>query len=309
MVKFLLVILLSFGFVSSPIAEIPQQSFPIKNLYQVGDVFNIEAGRPAKALAKDKIWVNIAMVLDRPLIDGVTLDEITEKNNFPLKEMSIPEYNETNVNLSLLLITNYYLENGHRLLDKSPSDPLKLLIQVHRNSSGPKMIEHIAELLTNCLNQNFNQITGANGLPVLALKDKNILIEFRKGVKNEALKNYDNVDILFSVSLVGGLNPKLPSGTLTYAKEFIPFNIETYELFPDQQYKVNNRLNQDLDAILAQAQEIYFDKLNNIFKSQNHNKKHLARKLTKDDFHVTKSLQIEGNFYPKDPEKMVSVVQ
>lgn len=44
-----------------------------------------------------------------------------------------------------------------------------------------------------------------------------------------------------------------------------------------------------------------------MFKSPNPNKMHIAKQLTKTDFKLTTSLEVEGTFYPKDKEKMVNV--
>lgn len=279
----------------------------LKDLHTEADVFNIEGGRPRKNLAKNKIWLNLAMVLDRPLLDGKTLDVITNENTYPLKEMSLEQYNETNVNLSLLLITNYYIENGRKLLKKSKTEPVNMVIQVHRDSSAPKMIAGISKLLTSCLNHSFSmsQDNSEDNLPILTIPEKNMTICFRKSAKYWG--PYEDVDILFSVSLVGGLNPKLTAGSLTLPKEITPFDIITYQLRNIEKYSVENRLNKDLKAILAQPQKPYFEKLNTQFKTPNVNKKEIARELTIADFHTVKLLQIDDKFYPKNKEEPVIV--
>ena len=223
-----------------------EESFPIKNLYKKGDVFNIEAGKPALALTPGKIWVNLAMVLDRPLIEGVTLDTITETNTYPLKEMSILDYNETKVNLAILLITNYYIQNAHKLLNKMPNETIYVTLQTHRNSSGPKTIQFLTKLISNCLQEDFKHKQDAQGFPILEIPGKCVVISFLKGSKIKDIKQYDKTDILFSISLVGGLNPNMKSGDFSMAQEFIPFDIEQYELFLNRKYSVKNHLIEDL---------------------------------------------------------------
>lgn len=43
----------------------------------------------------------------------------------------------------------------------------------------------------------------------------------------------------------------MQSGDFSIAQDFIPFDIEKYELFLNRQYSVVNHLVQDLDGILA----------------------------------------------------------
>lgn len=54
-----------------------------------------------------------------------------------LKEMSIIDYNENNVNLMVLLIIDYFIKDGNE----------KLLIQIHRRSSGISQINLISEMI------------------------------------------------------------------------------------------------------------------------------------------------------------------
>src|SRR3990167_2863297 len=123
----------------------------LAELYQHGDGFNVEAGTPFFHLQEPQIWLHLAAVLDRPLINGKTLAEITAQNPYPLKESSIASYNEAQVNLALALITLYYIQNGHQLLHKPDTAPLTITIQVHRNSSGLAQIEQVQTLLAAIL--------------------------------------------------------------------------------------------------------------------------------------------------------------
>ena len=70
-----------------------------EDLSQYAVALNIEGGLiPHKALSKDQIWANLTIILDRPMITGKTLEDITASNAYPLKEASIPSYNELKVN-------------------------------------------------------------------------------------------------------------------------------------------------------------------------------------------------------------------
>lgn len=125
-----------------------QKSYPIQELHCVAHALNIEGGTIAhKYLRSDQIWANLCVVLDRPFEDGAEWDEITQSNCFPLKESSIASYNEAHVNLAYALILHYYVTQAHKIMSKATHEEVTLLIQVHRNTSGPKHVELLERLL------------------------------------------------------------------------------------------------------------------------------------------------------------------
>ena len=70
------------------------------------------------------------MILDRPLITGKTLEEITKDNLYPLKESSIEEYNELKVNKAYAQVLYYYLNNAKTMIHSPSKKPIKMLIQL-----------------------------------------------------------------------------------------------------------------------------------------------------------------------------------
>jgi len=286
------------------------KTFAIKHIHHFGqvDVLNIEGGNGAKVLKPSALWLNLAFVLDRPLIDGVTLEEVTAHNTFSLKEMSLDDYNEIQVHLAVLLILNYYINEGHKILNKPITEPVNFLFHVHRGmKNADKVNNFIIRLLTQFISQQVEKGVNKNSL---ILKDKNVIFQFRYGYDEKLIDPvYAETDILFSYSLVAGFNPKFLPGTLTLPKEFIPFDIHKYDLLRDEKYSVRNCLLNDLDKIVAQPQEKYFETLNRSFQSENPKKQHKAKLLTKADFHAVTVLQVNGLFNPKDLEKSVTVVE
>lgn len=68
---------------------------------------NIEGGFPQRDLIKTNPngrWVNIIFVLDRPLIDNITFDEILSNNKYPLLESAIDNLNEHHFLAAYLMV-------------------------------------------------------------------------------------------------------------------------------------------------------------------------------------------------------------
>src|SRR5690349_10394666 len=123
----------------------------IEDLRFVADGLNIEGGSISrKYLREGQIWANLCVILDRPFVDGVEWEQLTNSNIFPLKEASILSYNEAQVNLTYALILQYYLTHAHKIVNKADRETVRILIQVHRNTSGPRHVELLEQLLCEC---------------------------------------------------------------------------------------------------------------------------------------------------------------
>jgi hypothetical protein len=257
-------------------------SIPLKSIYLYGDGFNIEGSDLAKCLSDSQVWCNLCMPLDMPIKNKETLAEITLNNPYTLKETSITEYNEVNVNLAIMLIINY-----------CESNKKNLLIHVHRGSSALRFIESCIDMIKK---QYVKVMNIENN--ILNINDK-ILIKFMNGYNVNEFKNYPNYDVIFSLSLMGGLNLEYTSGILTLPSVFVPFDTTNRIIDCTKMTKCRNYLIEILDDILNIDQSKFFGAVNH--KSENPDKQHVAQTLTKEMFKFTDVtvLQINELYNPK----------
>lgn len=276
-------------------------TFPIKDLYSntCADILNIEGGDAANLLHPHALWLNLAMILDTPLIDHVLWSDI-KKGGYTLKESSINTYNEKRVNLAVLLILHYYIK---QLKNKNLEKAL-FLVHVHRETSALPTIENIIKLLKSVYQEEISITQDDQGYPQINFNNTSLLICFRKGYEANAKDIiYQQADILFSYSLVAGINPLYEASALMMPKTVIPFDITDYQVHKDHQYSVKNQLITDLPSILAQPQQLFIDIINQHCNSENLQKTHEATLLTAEHFHSATLLQANGLFIPKDPYK------
>lgn len=290
----------------------------LHQLHTLGDAFNIEGGTPFLKLNKHQIWLNLAVVLDRPLVDGKTLHEITTHNPFSLKESSIETYNEAQVNLAFTLITLHYLQHGHTIMKKAPEQDMHLVLYIHRNSSGKKQVKLFQSLIQAAIDKNniVKNLEPKKNSPsimdVWYFPEYKTTLEFRIGYEDYMIGNYEDCDIIFSFSLVGGLNQKYPSGSLLIPEQFIPYAIDAHTIYKNQAYSVSNHLHQELPLILEHPEhEKLVEVINRtpLFLSPNPVKNSLrAQKLTLQDFNKATIFQIPKNFNPTDKNQMITIL-
>jgi len=85
----------------------------VTELHEIAEGLNIEGGFPGLDLRKVNklgIWVNLVLVLDRPLIDNIVFDDLLKNNPYPLLENAIDEINEYKMFACYIMIVGYYLE-------------------------------------------------------------------------------------------------------------------------------------------------------------------------------------------------------
>lgn len=264
----------------------------IKNLFKTAGALNIEGGFPVKYLNNNSLWVNLVLVLDRPLIDNIIFDEILKNNKYPLLENSIEELNEHKFMASYLMVIGYYIENGRLLLNKTKDEDLNITIHVHQDKS--------CWLLIHMLRKYLKKMYEYFGFDM-----NKINIDYRTDDPYFISKshNYCKTNILISLSQCAGLDPKLCSGELIIPNEFIPFNIDKNEVYCNQKYVVNNDLITRIDDILISKYNDYcVNYINKNYISFNPNKNYNAKKLSKEDFKTTTILQVDKIWNPKDYE-------
>ena len=266
----------------------------LKEIYKYGDGFNIEAGDLSRFLLPGQKWMNMCMILDRPFIDGKTLAEITKDNTFPLKEMSILEYDEFKVNMAIMLIINYFMNQKDE----------KLLIQIHRESSGLKQIKIISDMITDLWKEDIVNTNDSFNYRIFIFSN-GFVLKLINGYTPDKLRSHPDFTTIFSLSLMGGLNPKWKSGTITLPSVFIPFDTTNNIINIDKTFKVNNYLIEILDYVLQTS----FDekKLFNIvrrFSCQNSYKRIKMTNLMKYNFlhHNVTVFQIDKLYDPKESD-------
>ncbi len=284
------------------------QIHPLKELWRVVDGLNIEGARIAQEyLREDQIWANLCVVLDRPFMDGVEWQKITDSNPFPLKEASISSYNEAQVNLAYATILQYYLTHAHELTGKPKEEVARIRIQVYRNTSGPRHLELLEDLLCQCQpEKGIKRISDGSKYELFTyfFPQRNVEIKFCYGTFPGHIKevaSYVDTDIVLSFSLVAGFHPLWESGTLLIPKEHIPFSLNFMILSEDEKYPVNNHLKDAIVEILKNQDEKIVEMVNNQFRSLNPEKNELtARKMMIEDFKEATLLQVDGMFNPSN---------
>lgn len=270
-----------------------QLDCPLTSLKDFGDGMNVEGGSVAhKYLKAGQIWANVCPIMDHPFTNGVEFKDIKKRNIYPLKESSVAEYNEPQVNYAFVEIVHYYLTSGHRIAQKPPSETLNIVVQMHRNSSGPVHLTLLTQMLIVCypelrINREDKSSFVYEHL-VWQLPENNVRVSFYFSDDPRFLgeaKKYDAADIVVSLGLCGGLNPKYGSSTLLVPNTFIPFSVPNMCLSRTLQYEVQNHLLGDLEEIISQQSPYALKIINEQFVSPNPLKKeHKAKALVLDDF-------------------------
>lgn len=288
----------------------------LKNLHQLADGFNIEGGNLEICCTNDQRWMNICMPLDFPFLTNKTLENITQNNCYSLKEMSIDEYNECDVNLFLMLVIEYFRIEGDNLL-----------IQIHRGKSGWVFIEKFSKILLAHYNDCIEIIYTEFNLPIFCFDNGFILklivghgindssptcsLGVKVGYEKNTIVPHPEFKNLCSLSLMGGLNPKLNPGSITLPSIFIPFNVDTNIVDFSREYLVDNYLIKILDKVLSLPQKNFFPVINN-FASENLSKNHQARNLAISDIKADniRLLLIDRLYNPTkaDHDKFVQIL-
>jgi hypothetical protein len=270
-----------------------QPNYPLDSLRTFGDGMNVEGGSVAhKYLNERQIWANVCPIMDHPFVNGVEFRHIKEKNIYSLKESSVEGYNEPQVNYAFVEIVHYYLTNGHCIVQKTPGETLNVVVQMHRNSSGPKHLTLLTQMLVACYPELRINEEGKSSFVyehvVWQLPEINVraIFYFSDDPKflGEAQK-YVAADIVVSLGLCGGLNPQYGSSTLLVPSSFIPFSVPKMSLSKTLQYSVQNHLLSALADIISRQSAYALRVINAQFISPNPSKsEQKARALVSSDF-------------------------
>lgn len=263
-------------------SPIEAKEYALKQLGIFANALNIEGGRVARdRLRADQIWANVCVVLDQPLCTGIDLDTITQDNTFPLKESSLEAFDESRVNLAYYNILSYYLRHAHRIVGKGKDCLVRMMVQVHRNRSGPAHIALLKKLIEN--------------VPM----EPQLELSWACGAEPLSLEQYAQQDIVISVSMVAGLDSSSKSGTLILPNIFIPLDLRSMQLMLHGTYQAENHLWHILTDIIEQQDVSENACIAAQFASPNV-KKPLSecRWLKLDDFRRGINVEANGMFYP-----------
>jgi len=274
---------------------------PVSELYTLGGGLNIEGGSPyldLKRTSKCK-WVNLVVVLNRPLIDNHLFNDILVNSKYPLLENCIENLNEKHMLASYIMIIGYYLEYSHSIVGLSDEDTLYICIHVHQDVTCQPLINMLRNYVDTIMTTfGFNERGDV-------LKLHNVKIEYRTDNKWYSPQSYENINILISLSQCAGLEPTLNPGDFIIPTKFIPYDIEHKIVHKDRTYHVHNDLLKQLPKILQSKYHDYAIHLIKHYVSKNRNKQHTVDELS--EFYKTTILQVHTLWNPKDPHEMVCI--
>ena len=282
-------------------------SMKSSELHKIAAGLNIEGGDPRLRLEKDHVegsnflWANLILVLDRPLVDGVIFEEIWNDNRYPLLENRIDELNEHHFMAAFLMILQYYVKNGHQMLNRSKDSKLKITVHLHQDPSR----RELCNILDMHLRHLCKLMGGTPDQVELEYLTEDNAETFFVGTKTD----YSKTDILVSLSQCAGFLPEYPPGTLHLADTFIPFSAASNVIDTTKEYKVDNDLMGRIDDILkSEFNSRSVGHVNSLYKSYNPKKSDdKARLLTKADFVETKILQVHGIWNPTNGDQLVTI--
>ncbi len=296
MKKIFLIALLNISF-----TKLNSEKFQLNQIHKWADVLNIEGGTIPKKLNKNQKWFNVATVLDKPYIDGIEFDFMSKNKKFDLKESAINDYNELQNYFVHITLLKYCIDNAHILSNKKNNENVKIVVQVHRPKSGIKYINLLNEIICKAYPEfnSYKKLPGKLPLEVFIYElPNNININFRYGSAPQTLNDYEDVDIVISISLVAGFNPNLKSGDMVIPTKFVPMDLDTMILKFNEKYFVKNYFLEDLEKIVNSQDINLLTIINEYFKSPNKTKNLKATKFNMDDFKEVTDLHVNKDFSP-----------
>ena len=295
----------------------------LRELHKIAGGLNIEGGFPARDLLKFNPkgkWANLILVLDRPLIDNIVFDDIFANNAYPLLENAIDNLNEKHFLAAFLMIISYFLENGRSICDICETSKFSMMVHIHQDVKSITLVNLIESLIQklfpidstlegatcSCKSGSRNCENNFAGSDIMA----NINLQYRTDNGNYLITdvNYEDYDLVLSLSQCAGIDEKYRPGDLLIADNFIPFNIDHQLINVKNSYQEKNILVDYLSDILASRYNSYWiGYLNENYTSSNPNKLHSASLLTPEMFYTTNILQVDKLWNPIDENEIVNV--
>ncbi|QKF93957.1 hypothetical protein QKU48_gp0499 [Fadolivirus algeromassiliense] len=280
------------------------------NICDLGNLspgLNIEGGLPYQNLIQNNInktiiWANIIMIFDRPLIDNVLfrdLDKKMKENEYPLLENTIDEINEHKMFAIYLMIIGYYISNCRRLTSKLNNENINITIHIHQDENSINLLYQIKYFVSMLYKFYTLDLT-------------NINLDYRTDIYTFISTNHDynDTDILISLSQCAGLSKYYNPGDMILADTFIPYNVTEKKIYLNKKYKVDNHLLKIINDIINSQYNLFsVNFVNNNYTSKNGLKNNnKATIITENDFFVFPILQVDDLWNPEDNNEMIELV-
>lgn len=289
----------SLGNVST--APLPNE-ITVSDLDKLAVGLNIEGGDPCKDLLRDSpnaLWVNLVMILDRPLIDNVLfqdLEAILKKNNYSMLENTVDCLNEHQMLVTLIMIVMYYIDYRKTIFGKTVVD---MLIYFHQDKIANHLIDifdkHLCDIVL-ALNVDIN------GVRINYETDDRIYLTSNR--------TYKDIDILFSFSQCAGLSKEYFPGKMIIPTKFIPYHIQEKEILLHKTYTVLNDLSTRMPEmikyryrlIICELIKTRYTSANTIKAGSN------VCLLEEKDFIFGAILQVSDLWNPTDPKEKITLI-
>lgn len=280
------------------------RSLCVSDLKSLASGLNIEGGSPYQLLIKQNqykkvLWINLVLVLDRPLIDHVLFEELDKKmkdNEYPLLENTVDTINEHQMFATYIMIIGYYMEYGREMIGKNKTDPLRLTIHIHQSELSINMIKLLNEYIGK-----------------LNIDMTNITLDYRtdKPLFVSTEHNYKGTDILISLSQCAGIDSSFEPGSMIISSIFIPYDIKNKSINLDKRYVAVNDLVNNFDQIIeSKYNKLSVKLINDEYVSKNKHKiNDRAKTITINDFAMGSILQVNDLWNPTDENESLFVVE
>jgi hypothetical protein len=201
------------------------------------------------------------------------------ENNYPLLENCIDELNEHTFIAAQLMTMAYYRKN----YPKS-----SITVHIHQNTKAEEFVKIIDDLY----NLSF-------GKPAISFS-------YRTDDPTYKSENYEDTEILVSLSQCAGLDPEIPPGALILPKDFIPYNIRDKTVLLSNKYSVPNDLNNTWKLIL---EDPLFEKCNTIVNTnyKSANKTKINHRVDIINVYHADVLQVTDLWEPVDQTELVQL--
>lgn len=261
----------------------------VAGLKAYADGLNIEGGFPA--IDCKTRWVSHVVILDDPLVTGVTFDELLKEvneNKWPMLENSVLGLNEPRLLASYMAILGYYMAKHD-----------KITVHVHQ---FPEQCKHLVEQLKIYVKVICEEFKFDQEKKQVSFKTDNPFY-----ISPETDRKYD-CEVLISLSQCAGVcSSTLKEGDMIAADTFIPFEVKTSTMYVSKKYAVGNSLAKDKDDLLNSVYLRFAIEQLGEYRSANPKKSHVVRNKSEFVFANATLLQADGIWNPKSKDEVVKV--
>lgn len=216
-------------------------------LGRVAAGLNIEGGYPGIDAGAKCRWINVVSVLDRPLIDNLSFDQLKQKvieNKYELLEAGVDTLDEKRLLQILVAIFSFYIQKYK-----------SIVVHIHQapeDAKGLRQILQRAQTQLNCACniqwRTDNPFYTRLPPPTPMTQPSTPTQPAQQPVQQVA------VECVLSFSQCAGFLACQPPGTLLIPSRFVPFDVKSNTVYLSKAYQVENGLLSDV-AQIATAKE------------------------------------------------------